>query len=148
MRARAISPHSRFTIDSSWVGRIEAANKWYDRVIEEFPSTTASRIAYKNKLMTLLGWNGAGSHAAYGIMGDIEKYMPEFLETFKAFEAAHPKALSLQGFRFQIAQSYWMAKDWAKTREWLGALIEKAGDEEDKSFYKDLAERRLEHVEY
>ncbi len=139
---------TNFTIDSSWLETVEAANRWYDRVIEEFPGTAASRIAYKSKLMTLLGWEGAGGHGAYGIMGDSERYMPEFLKTFAAFEAAHPEAPSLQGFRFQIAQSYWMAKEWDKTREWLTIVVEHAGGEESRSFYKDLAERRLKHVEY
>lgn len=141
---------ANFTIDSSWIETVEAATRWYDRVITEFPNTTASRIAYRSKLMTLLGWQGTGGHTEYGIMGDREKYMPEFLDTFDAFEAAHPEAQSLQGFRFQIAQSYWMAKEWDKTREWLTVVIKKAGEQSgDKdSFYSDLAKRRLEHIEY
>ncbi|MBE9529383.1 MAG: tetratricopeptide repeat protein [Proteobacteria bacterium] len=139
-----------FTIDSSWIETIEAATRWYDRVITEFPNSSASRIAYRSKLMTLLGWQGAGGHGAYGIMGDMTKYMPKFLETFEAFEAAHPEAPSLQGFRFQIAQSYWMAKEWDKTREWLTVVIKEAGEKsgDDDSFYSDLAKRRLEHIEY
>jgi len=45
-----------------------------------------------------------------------------------------------------IAQLYWKARDWEKTREWLNIIIEKAGNGD--SFYRDLAQRRLLKVEY
>ena len=60
--------------------------------------------------------------------------------TFLAFEKEHPKASTLQGFRYQIAQTYWKNKQWAKTREWLNKIIMKAAS---KIAGRDSAERRL-----
>jgi tetratricopeptide (TPR) repeat protein len=139
--------HDRFTIDSSWIQNVEAAVKWYDKVISEFPKSTASRIAYQDKLRTLLGWEEPGRFGSkYGVESSLQRYMPRVLATFASFERDHPTASTLQGFRYQIAQAYWENKDWAKTREWLNLIIEHSG--EGDSFYKDLAERRLNKVEY
>lgn len=136
-----------FTIDSSWILKVEAANKWYDKVISEFPKTPAAELAYKNKLRTILGWKEPGR---YGSSGGIEenflKYMPLLLETFAAFERDFPQSGSLQAFRYQIAQAYWSNKEWQNTKKWLNKIISVAGDRD--SFYKDLAKRRLQKVEY
>jgi len=138
---------SKFTIDSSWIPNVETAIKWYDKVISEFPKTTASRIAYQDKLRTLLGWEDPGRYGSkYGVKSAFGKYMPQLLDTFASFEKDHPTASTLQAFRYQIAQAYWSNKDWAKTREWLNLIIKESGDGD--SFYKDLAERRLQKVEY
>ena len=138
---------SKFTIDSSWISRVETAVKWYDKVIAEFPKSTASRIAYQEKLETLLGWEDPGKYGdRHGLKSSVSTYMPQLLETFASFERDHPTASTLQAFRYQIAQAYWSSKDWAKTREWLNLIIKEAG--EGDSFYKDLAERRLQKVEY
>jgi tetratricopeptide (TPR) repeat protein len=138
---------SRFTIDSSWIPNVEAAIKWYDKVITEFPKTTASRIVYQDKLITLLGWEDPGRYGEkHGIRSSFIKYMPQLLETFTSLEKDHPTASTLQAFRYQIAQALWRNKDWAKTREWLDLVIKKSG--EGDSFYKDLAERRLKKIEY
>ena len=138
---------NKFTIDSSWIPNIETAIKWYDKVIIEFPKTTASRIAYQDKLRTLLGWEDPGKYVEkHGIKSSFSKYMPQLLETFASFEKDHPTASTLQAFRYQIAQAYWSNKDWAKTREWLNLIIKESS--EGDSFYKDLAERRLQKVEY
>lgn len=140
---------NRFTIDSSWMPMVEAAIKWYDQVIKEFPGTTASRIAYEEKMRTLLGWKEVARDGdRYGLMdrSAYSKYMPQLIETFNNFEKEYPSASTLQAFRYQIAQVYWGAKNWAKTREWLNIVIEKAGQTE--SFYKDAAQRRLQKVEY
>ena len=72
--------------------------------------------------------------------------MSQLLETFAAFKTDHPTASTLQAFRYQIAQAYWSNKDWEKTREWLNLIIKESGDGD--SFYKDLAERRLNKIEY
>lgn len=72
--------------------------------------------------------------------------MPRLLRAFEAFEKDHPDAPILQAFRYQIAQVYWNQKYWNFTREWLNKIIEKA--EDNDSFYRDLAERRLMKVEY
>lgn len=138
---------NNFTIDSSWIPNVEAATKWYDKVISEFPKSTASRIAYQDKLGTLLGWEDPGRYGSkHGIKSSFATYMPQLLETFASFEKDHPTASTLQGFRYQIAQAYWDNKDWAKTREWLNLIIRQSG--EGDSFYKDLAERRLKKIEY
>lgn len=137
----------RFIIDSSWISNVDAAVKWYDKVISEFPESTASRVAYEKKLTTLLGWKEPGQYGStYGIKDSFATYMPEFLATFSAFEQEHPDASSLQAFRYQTAQVYWGRKDWDKTREWLNTILREAG--QGDSFYKDLAQRRLQKIEY
>ena len=126
---------------------VETAIKWYDKVISEFPKSVASRIAYQDKIRTLLGWEKPGRYVSkYGIQESFGKYMPQLLETFASFEKEHPGASTLQAFRYQIAQAYWENKNWMKTREWLNLVIKKSG--EGDSFYKDLAERRLKKIEY
>ncbi|MEI6705484.1 MAG: tetratricopeptide repeat protein [Deltaproteobacteria bacterium] len=138
-----------FMLDASWIPMVEAAVKWYDKVIQEFPKSVASRIAYEGKMKTLIGWEesaGLYSREKHGIKSNFNKYMPQLLSTFTAFEAEHPEASSLQSFRYQIAQAYWSNKDWNKTREWLKLVGDKSGTND--SFYKDLAKRRLEKVEY
>lgn len=126
---------------------MEAAIKWYDRVITEFPKSEASRIAYKGKLRTLLGWKESGKYgSSYGIKANFYQYMPHLVRTFAEFESNHPEASTLQAFRYQIAQTYWNRRDWDLTRKWLGKIIAEAG--ENDSFYRDLAERRLKKVEY
>ena len=136
-----------FTIDSSWIPKVESSIKWYDKVITEFPKSVASKVAYKKKLRTILGWKDIGQYGSkYGIRGDFEKYIPLLLSAFKSFEEDHPTDSSLQAFRYQIAQSYWNNRRWNETRIWLNKIIEKSND--DDTFYKDLAERRLNKVEY
>ena len=136
-----------FMIDGSWIPNVESAIKWYDKVINEFPKTEASRIAYQSKLRTILGWEETGRYGdKYGIKESFSKYIPQLLETFSAFESDHPDDSTLQAFRYQIAQAYWVNKNWAKTREWLNIILEKSGEAD--SFYKDLAQRRLQKVEW
>jgi tetratricopeptide (TPR) repeat protein len=136
-----------FQIDSSWIPNAEAAVKWYDKVIAEYPRSRASRLAYEGKLRALLGWKEPGQYGeAYGVKADANAYLPRLVSCFAAFESEHPDASSLQAFRYQIAQAYWAHRDWAKTREWLGEIIQKAGDQD--TFYRDLAQRRLQKVEH
>lgn len=138
---------SIFTIDSSWIPRVEAAIKWYDKVIKEFPRSAASRIAYQDKISTLLGWKEIGRHGdSFGVKKSLSKYMPQLLDTFSSFENEHPNASTLQAFRYQIAQAYWSNKNWAKTKQWLNLVINKSG--KGDSFYKDAAKRRLKKIEY
>ena len=139
--------NNKFVIDSSWIPNVETAIKWYDKVIAEFPKSAASRIAYRDKLRTLLGWKESGQYgSSYGVRSDFGLYMPKLLDTFASFEKDHPSESTLQAFRFQIAQAYWKNKDWVKTREWLNLIIKQSGTGD--SFYKDLAKRRLQKVEY
>jgi hypothetical protein len=72
--------------------------------------------------------------------------MPMLITTFEAYQAAFPEAGNLQAFRYQIAQAHWRQKDWTGTRKWLGEIVKGAG--EGDSFYRDLAQRRLQKVEY
>ncbi len=98
-----------FKLDASGISNVEAAIKWYDKVITEFAKTEASRIAYEGKLKTLLGWKEPGSGgASYGIMANFSKYLPILIQTFEEFEKDHPDASTLQAFRYQIAQAYWV----------------------------------------
>lgn len=150
----------RFTIDSSWLPKIEMAVGWYDRVIKEFPNSAASRVAYEQKLKTLLGWKDGGrAGTGYGVEVDYPRYMPQVIATFAAFEKEHPKASSLQAFRFQIAQAHWgkaMEIEIRGGRSDAGdgylrdatALLKAivANDPDNNSFYRDLAERRLANM--
>ncbi|MCK4873637.1 MAG: tetratricopeptide repeat protein [Phycisphaerales bacterium] len=136
-----------FTIDTSWIPNVDVAMKWYDKVIQEFPGTTAARVASEEKMRTLIGWENPGRYGTkHGIQGDFARYMPILESTFQAYADAFPEAPSLQAFRYQIAQGYWNNKQWDETRQWLRQIVEKAGEVD--SFYKDLATRRLQKVEY
>ena len=136
-----------FMIDNSWISNVDAAVNWYDKAIKEFPKSSISRVAYESKLRTLLGWKESSYYgSSYGVKESFNKYMPQLLETFASFEKEHPEATTLQAFRYQIAQAFWSNRKWEETREWLNLIIEKSQTED--SFYKDLAERRLQKVEY
>jgi tetratricopeptide (TPR) repeat protein len=136
-----------FSINTSWITPVEAAIKWYDKVIKEYPNSVASKVAYEGKLKTLIGWKEPGREGIeYGIKNSIYVYMPLMLSAFAAFETEHPDAPTLQSFRYQIAQAYWNYKQWDETKEWLNLVIKKSGTND--SYYKDLAIRRLEKVEY
>jgi predicted Zn-dependent protease len=138
----------KYRIDTSWLPVVEMAVAWYDRVIKEFPKTTASRLAHERKVRTLLGWAEPGSYgSAYGAHGNMATYMPQVEAAFAAFEVEAPDAsATLQALRFQIAQRYWSSKKWPEARSWLNAMVQKAGEQE--SFYKDLAQRRLAKLEF
>lgn len=70
-----------FSIDSSWIPNVEAAAKWYDKTITEFPSTSAARIAYEEKMRTLLGWKEAGRYGStHGVEKNPTTYLPKPLE--------------------------------------------------------------------
>lgn len=137
----------KFLIDSSWMPNLEIAIEWYDRILKEFPKTTAAEIAYQRKLFALFGWEEPGIDGrSFGLKADFNKYMPQILETFSQYEKDFPKSSFLQGFRYQIAQAYWINEDWAKTRKWLRKVID-AGKGE-KTFYTETARARLKKIEY
>ena len=137
----------KFTIDTSWIPNVEAAVYWYDIVINEFPGSSAARIAYEDKMRTILGWKDPGQYGqSHGILENAS-YLPQLITTFRAYEAEFPTATRAQGFRFLIAQAYWNQKSWSETRNWLNEIIAEDGDG-ISSFYRDLAERRLKKVEY
>lgn len=141
------SKSNKFTIDSSWIPNVDAAIKWYDKVIDEFPNSVASDVAYQDKLRTILGWEDSGQYGSrHGIKRSFSKYMPQLLATFGEWVKEHPDSSTIQAFRYQIAQVYWNQKDWDNTRLWLNKIITAAG--EGDSFYKDTAIRRLAKIEY
>ena len=125
---------------------------WYNKVIQEFPKTEASRLAYEEKMLTLLG----RIDYLIEVMGEYRKVnipnrlydgvntaKQQLLTTFFAFEKDLPDATSLQAFRYQIAQIYWQTeKDSTLAKKWLNRIIEQAG--EYHTFYRDLAERCLQ----
>ena len=135
-----------FTIDSSWLPKVEIATDWYDRVIEEFPGTRAAEVASQKKLFTLLGWDGPGRHgSSYGLNEDFA-YIDDVIETFENFEEAFPESSYLQAFRYQIGQEYWAEGDFEAARIWFEHIVEQAGDE--PSFYSVTASQRLDNLEY
>jgi tetratricopeptide (TPR) repeat protein len=136
-----------FHIDTSWIGHVEAAISWYDRVIAESPGSTAARLAYEYKMRTLVGWEEPGRDGkSYGARGNPTKYVPQLVETFRNYEKVFPSAFNAQAFRFQIAQAFWVTRNWDQARAWLNEIVDK--DNGANSFYKDLAQRRLQKVEY
>ena len=138
---------TKFVIDSSWMPQVEMAIKWYDRVVEEFPGSTAADVAFRKKLFALLGWKKPGRYgSSYGVKNNFGKYMPQVLKTFQEYSEQFPDASHLQGFRYQIAQAYWVNEDWDQTRDWLQKIIEAGGDGE--TFYVQTAEARLQKVEH
>lgn len=72
--------------------------------------------------------------------------MPILLKTFEEFQVVFPNCSFLQGFRYQIAQTYWEKKDWSNTRQWLNKLIE--ASQGQISFYTETAKARLNKIEY
>ena len=136
-----------FTIDATWLPKVEMAIEWYDRTINEFPKSAAAEIAYQKKLFALLGWKDPGDDgAAYGLKADFGKYMPQVLATFAEFENNFPESSYLQAFRYQIAQAFWEQKDWENTKLWLQKIIDAAKGEE--TFYTQTAKARLNNIEY
>jgi tetratricopeptide (TPR) repeat protein len=136
-----------FSIDGSWIPNVETSCYWYDKVINNYPNSNASELAYKKKLLTILGWQESGRYgSSYGIKEDYSKYLPYLLSTFSEFEKSFPNSALLQPFRYQIAQTYWNNKDWSNTRKWLNIIINEA--QNNDSFYSQLAKLRLEKVEY
>jgi hypothetical protein len=134
-----------FTIDGSWLPRVELASEWYDRVISEFAGTYAAELAYQRKLFTLLEWYKYESNIDLRI-SKYGKYLNAVLKTFEQFEAAFPASSYLQGFRYQIAQTYWLNDDWSNARKWLDRIIAVGGGQ--PSFYTETAKARLSKLEH
>lgn len=136
-----------FSLDTSWIPNVDAAVKWFDKTIAEFPQTTAARVAYEEKMKTLLGWEDPGQYGnKHGVKASPQAYIPRLVETFSQFAAEFPDAATLPAFRFQIAQAYWSQKDWENAKKWLNSIIQERGSSD--TFYVDLAKRRLEKLEY
>lgn len=150
-------------IDSSWLDKIELACEWYDKVIVEFPSTPAAKLAYLEKFKTILGKDGAES---YGTSKSFPEYIEPLLATYEDFVNAFPDSDLIPLLKFQIAQAYWGEEDqaakyllrsmesdstaviipyfYAETEKWLGSVIE---DSNTNNFYMQVAIARLEAIE-
>ncbi len=138
---------NRFDIDSSWLPSVELADFWYDKIIKEFPKSKAAEIAYRRKLFTLLGWKEPGKYGEkYGLKKDFKRYINQVLDTFYQYEKTFPKSSYLQGFRYQIAQAYWMRKDWKNARIWLNKVIQKGKGK--TTFYTQTAKERLKFLKF
>jgi tetratricopeptide (TPR) repeat protein len=138
---------AKYFIDSSYLPVVEIAVAWYDRVIKEFPKSSASRQAHEEKIKTLLGWSEHGQYAEkYGAQKDPAVYMPQVEAALAALETEDSDAPALQALRFQIAQEYWRERKGDLANRWLNRIVEKAGD--TPSFYKDLAQQRLAKLQH
>jgi hypothetical protein len=134
------------TIDSSWIPHDKVSIGWYERVIEEFPDSAASVLAIKKKFYTVYGWEEPGKYGeTYGVIGK-KRRVTDLIAVYEALIVASPNDPDLQRFRYMIAQSYWNKKMFSETREWLQRIID-AGEGE-LGFYEDLAEWRMQKVEY
>ena len=144
-----------FQIDTSLIFEMEVALKWYNKVITEFPNSNAARMAYKGKLHTILASKAFDPNKPLTIAeGFFDNHVSALAETFVNFEREYPDAPTLQAFRYQIAQTYWvhhLRRSRAKAvkylelgRVWFEKVIQKAGTND--SFYRDLAQRRLENL--
>jgi tetratricopeptide (TPR) repeat protein len=137
----------KFSIDASWLPKLELALDWYDKTISEFPNSYVAELAYQRKLFAILGWKESGQYGSkYGIEADYNKYLPLLLKTFNEFEVSYPENSFLQAYRYQIAQVYWDNKDWENTRVWLTKIIDQSKG--GKSFYTETAKARLNKLEY
>ena len=152
----------KFTIESSLISNVKVAVSWYDKVIQEFPNTEASRQAYEDKMKLLISkiqiliddkadqlkeytYESVREIVKNQFQADFNQYMPLLLDTFSAFERDYPEASYLQTVRFQIAQIYLFQSDLDQSRLWFNQVIEQSGA--NSTFYRDLAERRLETLE-
>ena len=144
----------KFTIDSSFISEVEVAVSWYDKVIQEFPNTEASRHAYEGKVLTLIGkiqtlidektdelkelktpvFESTREYVKNHFQEAFNLYMPQLLDTFSAFERNFAEALYLQKFRYQIAQIYLYQSNLDQSRHWLNQIIEQSG--ENNTFYR------------
>ena len=141
-----------FFIDTSWIPKLNASLKWYDKVIAEFPGSNAARIAYEEKLKTILASNGLNPKHQFYILPVFDANMALSVATFEGFEIEYPKASTLQAFRYRIAQAYWgrsiqfgyeNAEYFELGKKWFKDVVV-AGT--NNSFYHDLAKRRLENL--
>jgi len=125
--------------DESLMGFVQQSR--YDRVISEFPDTPAATLALKKKLYTLKGWEEPGKYGSkYGLKKIAHRIEP-LIVVFEALKVASPNDPDLQRFCYVIAQSFWTAKRFDETRQWLQKIIE--ASQGNDGFYKDLAEWRL-----
>ena len=94
--------HKKFIIDSSFISKVDVAVSWYDKVIQEFPNTEASQLAYEEKMLTFIGkiqglvkekvdqleryrewltFDSIKERIEKEFQKDFNKYMPQLLES-------------------------------------------------------------------
>lgn len=154
-----------FQINPVRIPQMEAALKWYNKAIAEFRNSNVARIAYNGKLHTILASKAFDLNTSFSIAEPFfDEHVSFLVETFGHFEREYPDAPTLQAFRYQIGQAYWlhhlkmfedkyyvrMFEDKYKDKYldlgkiWFEKVIQKAGPND--SFYRDLAQRRLENL--
>jgi tetratricopeptide (TPR) repeat protein len=137
-----------FVIDSSWLPKEDMAIEWYDRVIRNFPRSSAAEEAYSKKIMVALGWEDRGvySTTAFGAKRDFPRYIAAAVKTFADLEREFPESSYLQPLRYQIAQAYWNERKWEAAQEWLSRIT--AAKRTDSDFYVQAAQNRLKKLKY
>lgn len=91
---------STWSIDTSYLNNIKLACEWYDKIIREFPETSAARKAHIEKFRTILGEEG--------IQLSFVRFIESLLTAYHEFEKAFPGDENLPAMKYQIAQAYWM----------------------------------------
>ena len=133
------------TIDTSWIPADQVAIGWFDKVISEFPKSSAARVAYIKKFQVVLGWKEPGEYGeTYGVMQT--RNITDLVTVFNEFAEQFPSDSNLQRLRYTIAQEYWRNKSFNETKEWLNKIVE--ADAGNGSFYGDLAIWRLKKIDY
>ena len=132
-------------VSSEWLVEEEMALKWYDATIRQFGGTPAAELAFRRKIMTLIGWPASGPYdEGGGTYRDFAGFMPLAVAAFEAFAVAFPASPMLQPLRYQIAQAYWRNEKAEQAKEWFGAVVE--GAEGVETFYAHLAAERLKKL--
>lgn len=153
-----------YIINTSNIDTIKAAEKWYVKIISEFPSTKSSRIAYEGIIRmyinTIRDYNNI-------LLSEKERYpklvnnpefkkmqqdlvnkeiiplIPSILKYFNLYKQNFPKSKSLQAFRYQISQIYEMICDYNNQKLWLKSIAQNANKQD--TFYRDLAIRKYKN---
>ena len=146
----------RFTIDTSFISKIDAAIWWYDKVLNEFPGTQEANEALRSKIRTLIGWTeGFGKDKkAFGLhnTNNLKNKFMLVESTFLELEVGYPDDEYLEALAFQIAQRYfyfyvvYSSQNYREgSKKWHEKTIELANGKD--TFYSHLSKMRLDWVE-
>ena len=154
-------PHlQRFVIDSTWLGKEEAAVFWLDQIVAEFPDSAAAEHALASRVRAYVGVNGdlrsgQGGSGALGILSKInaaktDQLRPEFDRFMRKagialgdLEKSFPDCPKLQRLRFMLARAYRAADDSDNAEAWIKSMVNASGGV--VTFWSHLARLRLEH---
>lgn len=151
-------------IDSSWLDKAGLAIEWYDKVIEEFPMTSAAKLAYLEKFKIVIASEDRMAGVPYSerfkIVMASENQMDKLISIYENFSKDFPDDEYIPVLQFQIAQKYWaLAMDYydqlsstipwieynhffANTKKWLETVVHNS-----TGFYKQIAEERLKEID-